>query len=354
MIDGKKNVINWELSELEELFTSWQEPAYRACQVMSWLYQKRVTSWQEMTDLPLSLREKLGRSLNIEKSTVIGKQLSTLDGTTRYQLQLADGNLIECVYLPQKRWDTACLSTQVGCPLKCLFCATGKSGFIRNLTAGEIVEQIMVMERDNQIRIDNVVLMGMGEPLLNFEQTVKAIRLMNSRQGLNIGMRHITLSTVGIVPRIRELAKFKWQINLAISLHAATNELRNKLVPINLRYPLEELFKAAREYLKQTGRRISFEYVMIRGLNDSAEQAQKLARWLKNSRPCHVNLLPFNYVEGTDFVPSTPETIEKFGEILLRASIPTTIRKERGHDISAACGQLRLRVLGSKEKVNGS
>lgn len=350
MINGKKNVYNLELSELEGLFDTWKEPLYRPRQVMSWLYQQRVSSWAEMTNLPLSLRERLGQSLSIESPVIVNKKVSSIDGTTRYQLQLSDGNYVECVYLPQERWNTVCLSTQVGCPLKCPFCATGKGGFIRNLTAGEIVEQVMKIAEDNCARVDHAVLMGMGEPLLNYDETVKAIRLMNSRWGMNIGMRHLTLSTVGVVPGIRDLSKFKWQINLAISLHAATNELRNQLVPINRQYPLEMLFDACREYIKQTGRRITFEYVMISGINDSPAEAQRLARRLKNLRPCHVNLLPLNPVESVDFMPSSLETIKKFGETLLKANIPTTIRKERGRDISAACGQLRIPLLKSLRK----
>ncbi len=342
------------LPELQALLAEWGEPPFRARQVWEWLYVHLADDWEQMTPLPRALRQRLADHLPLLTPRVLATQVSP-DGLTRKDLlQLADGETIETVLMRYERRRTACISTQVGCPIGCLFCATGQAGFRRNLSAGEIVAQVLhfarILQAEGNIPagrpLSNVVLMGMGEPLLNYHATLEAIRRLTDPQGFRLGQRHITLSTVGIVPEIDRLAEEKspsggpLQITLAISLHAATDELRNRLVPINRRYGLDALFAACRRYVNRTGRRISFEWVLIAGVNDSPAQAGALADRLQGLM-AHVNLIPLNPTPAYEGKPPSRQAIAVFTDVLERRGIPFTVRLRRGIEIQAGCGQLR-------------
>jgi 23S rRNA (adenine2503-C2)-methyltransferase len=348
-------------NQLWELLTSWSEPSYRADQVWGWLYRFLASSFQEMTNLPKELRERLAEATLLRTMRPLEGKVSA-DGLTRKVLfALWDDQTIESVLMHYERRHTACISTQVGCPLGCVFCATGQSGFVRNLSPGEIIEQVLYFARQlregmsNELRVagkvdtllvphhsslTNVVFMGMGEPLANYEATWQAIHTLTHDEGFNLGARRITISTVGLVPGIRRLAEEGTQIGLAISLHAPTDELRDKLVPINRRYPLTQLMAVCRYYVERTRRRISFEYALIHGINDSSEQARQLAQLL-DGLLCHVNLIPLNPVPESPYQPSSPGRILAFQAELNRLKVPNTLRVERGADIQAGCGQLR-------------
>lgn len=335
--------------QLREFLTSWGEPPYRVDQIWRWLYHSLATDFQEMTNLPKELRERLAEVADLATMKPLEERVSA-DGSTRKVLfALRDDQTIEGVLMHYERRHTACISTQVGCPFGCVFCATGQSGFVRNLTAGEIVEQVLFFARFLRAKgqkLTNVVFMGMGEPLANYEATWQAIQTLNHGDGFNLGARRMTISTVGLVPGIRRLAEERLQIGLAISLHAPTDELRNKLVPINRRYPLAQLMAACRHYVERTGRRISFEYALIHGVNDSPEQARQLARLL-DGLLCHVNLIPLNPIPESPHRPSSRDRILAFQAELNRLKVPNTLRVERGVDIQAGCGQLRSqRVRG--------
>jgi 23S rRNA (adenine2503-C2)-methyltransferase len=339
--------------QLKGLLTSWGEPSYRADQVWDWLYRFLATDFQEMTNLPKELRERLAEATLLRTMRPLEEKVSA-DGLTRKVLfGLRDDQTIESVLMHYERRHTACISTQVGCPLGCVFCATGQSGFVRNLMPGEIIEQVLYFARQlkDQGRrtnrpITNVVFMGMGEPLANYEATWQTIGTLTHDEGFNLGARRITISTVGLVPGIRRLAEEGTQISLAISLHAPTDELRDKLVPFNRRYPLSQLMAACRHYIERTGRRISFEYALIHGINDSSEQAHQLAR-LVDGLLCHVNLIPLNPVPESPYQPSSPGRIVAFQAELNRLKVPNTLRVERGADIQAGCGQLRCQRMPS-------
>lgn len=330
-------------AQLKELLTSWGEPPYRADQLWGWIYRSLATDFEEMTNLPKELRAKLAEEVLLQALRPLAEKVSA-DGLTRKVLfALRDENTIESVLMHYERRHTACISTQVGCPFGCVFCATGQGGFVRNLTAGEIVEQVLFFARflsTKGQKLTNVVFMGMGEPLANYEATWQAIRTLNHGDGFNLGARRMTISTVGLVPGIRRLAEEGLQVGLAISLHAPTDELRNKLVPINRRYPLAQLMAACRHYVERTGRRISFEYALIHGVNDSPEQARQLAQLL-DGLLCHVNLIPLNPVLESPYRPSSRDRILAFQAELNRLKVPNTLRVERGVDIQAGCGQLR-------------
>lgn len=330
--------------ELEAFAEALGEPSYRGRQLAHWLYGKGARSYAVMTDLPQTLRARLEAEVPLGRSALLHLQRSR-DGTVKFLLEEADGERVEAVLMPYERRLTVCLSSQVGCPMGCLFCATGLSGFTRNLTAGEMVDQVLTAQEFARRRISNVVFMGMGEPLLNYEQVLKAVRLLHREMG--IGMRHITLSTVGHVPGIRRLAEEGLQLTLAISLHAPNDELRRWLIPHLARFSLEEILAAAREYGEKTRRRVSFEYVLLSQVNDSPGHAKELASRLRNL-PCHVNLIPFNPVAETDFRPPEPQRVRAFREVLERAGIAVTQRLQRGADIDAACGQLRRRWRSSQ------
>ena len=333
-------------AQLRELLTSWGEPSFRADQVWGWLYRSLVSDFNQMRNLPKELRARLGEAAYLQTLTPLAESVSA-DGLTRKVLfALRDGETIESVFMRYERRRTVCVSTQVGCPVGCPFCATGQSGFARNLTAGEIVEQVLyfarqLMEEKGQ-GISNVVIMGMGEPLLNYEATWQAIETLNDARGFGLGARRITLSTVGVVPGIQRLSREKLQVGLAVSLHAPTDRLRDRLVPLNRRYPLRRLMAACREYVQNTGRRITFEYALMEGINDSLEQAQRLAHLLQGLT-CHVNLIPLNPTVGSPYQPTSRKMALAFQRELERQRIPTTMRVGRGIDIQAGCGQLRGR-----------
>jgi 23S rRNA (adenine2503-C2)-methyltransferase len=338
-------------AQLRELLTSWGEPSFRADQVWGWLYRSLVSDFNQMRNLPKELRARLGKAAYLQTLTPLVESVSA-DGLTRKVLfALRDGETIESVFMRYERRHTVCVSTQVGCPIGCPFCATGQSGFARNLTAGEMVEQVLYFARqldgdqgrrtkDEGSGISNVVLMGMGEPLLNYEATWQAIETLNDAMGFGLGARRITLSTVGVVPGIQRLSREKLQVGLAVSLHAPTDRLRDKLVPLNRRYPLRQLMAACRDYGQHTGRRITFEYALMEGINDSLEQAQRLGRLL-GELTCHVNLIPLNPTVGSPYQPSSRKRALAFQRELERQKIPTTMRVGRGIDIQAGCGQLR-------------
>ncbi len=330
---------------LSALLTEWGEPTYRARQLWEWLYVRLADSFDQMTSLPQRLRERLAAETTIGVPETVDV-LHSADGETRKDLlRLADGETVETVLMRYERRWTACISTQVGCPIGCVFCATGQAGFRRNLTSGEIVAQALHFARMLHIqneRLSNVVLMGMGEPLLNYDATCAAIQRLTDPQGFGFSQRRITLSTVGILPAIKRLAAADPQITLAVSLHAATDALRNDLVPINRRYGLDALFEACHGYFERTGRRISFEWALIEGVNDTPEQAQALAARLTGFS-AHVNLIPLNPTAGYAGSPPSRQRITAFTAVLTRHHIPYTLRLRRGIDIQAGCGQLRQR-----------
>ncbi|MBV9007549.1 MAG: 23S rRNA (adenine(2503)-C(2))-methyltransferase RlmN [Verrucomicrobia bacterium] len=334
---------------LDELQTRLQ-PRFRARQVADWLYRKRARAFQEMTDLPQELRDKLAAEFNLGSIEVV-RVLGSRDTTRKFLLRLNDGNLIESVLIPASpafygsRSDrlTICVSTQVGCAYGCKFCASGLEGWKRNLRPDEIVEQLITVERESGDRIDNVVFMGMGEPLANYENVIRAIAIINAPWGLGIGARHITVSTSGLVPQIRKLAEQPLQIRLAVSLHGATDEVRNQIMPVNRRYPVAELFEACRYYTARKKQRITFEYILIAQVNDSDEQAGELARRAREFE-AKVNLIPYNTVNDLSWTRPSRNRQERFLAILRNAGVAATLRREKGHDIAAACGQLRLQT----------
>jgi len=333
-----------DLHTLRSLLMGWGEPPYRARQLWEWLYVRLAGSFEQMTNLPKLLRERLAREASIAVPQ-LAVQVSP-DGQARKDLlRLADGEAVEAVLMHYARRHTACISTQVGCPVGCPFCATGQAGFRRDLSAGEIVAQAIhfarILRAEGQ-RLTNVVLMGMGEPLLNYEAVLTAVRRLTDPTGFNLGQRRVTLSTVGVIPGIDRLAGEGLQATLAISLHAATDDLRDRLVPINRRYPLDDLFAACHRYATSTGQRISFEWALISGVNDARRQAEALAARLAGLK-AHVNLIPLNPTPAYRGRPSSREAIAAFAAILERQRIPCTVRMRRGLEIRAGCGQLRAR-----------
>lgn len=338
-----KNIKDYNLEGLKEEFVKLEEKPYRAEQVFSWLYQFHVKDFDEMTNLPVTLREKLRQNFSINTYQILKKQESK-DGTKKYLFDILDGNSIETVLMEYHHGKTLCISSQVGCKMGCRFCASTGIPFIRDLSVGEIVEQVLCVQREENIKISNVVFMGIGEPLDNFENVIGAIEQFNAPKGLNIGARHISISTCGVVPKIYELADQNLQCTLSISLHATDNEQRSQMMPVNQAFPIEELLKACKYYIKKTNRRVSFEYVLAKEKNDNLEDAKRLARLLKGIL-CHVNLIPINEIKQGEFIKSTNENIIKFRDYLNKNGITATIRRELGQDIEAACGQLRRNVM---------
>jgi 23S rRNA (adenine2503-C2)-methyltransferase len=334
------NIKGLFLEELQDFFHTMGLPKYRAEQIFTWIYQKQACSWEEMTDLPKDLRGRLAEQGVTFGSLIPVKRVQDVDGTIKFLFELEDHNTVESVFIPENERLTVCISTQVGCGMQCSFCATGKNGLTRNLTAAEIIDQSLTISRQTNSRINNMVIMGQGEPLMNFEATLKAIKLMNDPKGMGIGARHITISTCGVIPGILKLAEEPLQVNLAISLHAADDDLRTRLMPINKVYPLVELMTAIRNYIELTGRRVTFEYTMIDGVNDRPQDLRQLIQLLSGLL-CHVNLIPLNPVKGSAFRRSKPELIHDFISGLTRAHIEATVRKERGTNLAAACGQLQ-------------
>ncbi|MCI8961528.1 MAG: 23S rRNA (adenine(2503)-C(2))-methyltransferase RlmN [Clostridia bacterium] len=341
-----KNIKDYNLDELKEEMILIGEKSYRAEQIFKWIYVENVTDFNEMTNLSLELREKLKNNYTLDIYKIIKKQESS-DGTKKYLFDVLDGNAIETVLMQYKHGYSICVSSQVGCKMGCKFCASTGIAFIRSLTAGEIAEQILAVGRDTGIKISNVVFMGIGEPLDNFDNVIKAIKIVNNQKGLNIGARHISISTCGLVPKIYEIADMDLQCTLSISLHATTNEKRSKMMPINNKYSIEELMKACKYYIEKTNKRISFEYALAKNNNDNLDDAKALAKLLRGML-CHVNLIPINKIENGKFDTSTNENVMKFRDYLNDNGIVATIRRELGDDIEAACGQLRRKEGGNR------
>ena len=340
-----KNIKDYDLEDLKQELIELGEKAFRAEQIFKWLYVDKVKSFDEMTNLSLELREKLKANYNICNFKIL-KKLESSDGTKKYLFDILDGNAIESVLMQYHYGKSICVSSQVGCKMGCKFCASTGIPFIRNLSSGEIVEQILAVEQDIGEKISNVVFMGIGEPLDNYNNVIKAIRILNNQKGLNIGARHISVSTSGIVPRIYDLAKENIQCTLSVSLHASNDETRSSMMPINNRYNIEELMKACKDYIKITNKRISFEYALARDNNDNLKDAKELVDLLKGML-CHVNLIPINKIENGKFTKSSNENIIKFRDYLNDHGIVATIRRELGSDIDAACGQLRRKNLNT-------
>ncbi|MBP3800630.1 MAG: 23S rRNA (adenine(2503)-C(2))-methyltransferase RlmN [Clostridia bacterium] len=338
-----KNIKDYNLDSLKEELKNMGEKAFRAEQIFKWLYQDKVTSFDEMLNLSLELREKLKQEYYICDFGILKKQESA-DGTKKYLFDVLDGNAIETVLMSYHHGYTVCVSSQIGCRMGCKFCASTGIKFIRNLTSGEIVEQIIKIEQDTGVKVSNIVFMGIGEPLDNYDNVINAIRILNNPKGLNIGARHISVSTSGLVPMIYKLAEENIQCTLSISLHATTDEKRSSMMPVNKRYNLEELLQACKDYIKVTNRRISFEYALAKDNNDNLEDAKMLVKLLRGMN-CHVNLIPINKIENGTYSKSSNENIMKFRDYLNDHGIVATIRRELGSDIEAACGQLRRKNL---------
>lgn len=338
-----KNIKDYNLDSLKEEMKELGEKPFRAEQIFKWIYEEKVTSFDEMLNLSLELREKLKQNYTICNFEILKKQESK-DGTIKYLFDVLDGNAIETVLMSYHHGYSVCVSSQIGCKMGCKFCASTGIKFIRSLTSGEIVEQILKIEQDTGVRVSNIVFMGIGEPLDNYDNVINAIRILNNPKGLNIGARHISVSTSGLVPMIYKLAEENIQCTLSISLHATTDEKRSSMMPVNKRYNIEELIKACKDYIKITNRRVSFEYALAKDNNDNLEDAQRLVKILKGMN-CHVNLIPINKIENGSYTKSTNESIMKFRDYLNEHGIVATIRRELGSDIDAACGQLRRKNL---------
>jgi len=342
------NLYDMSEQDITALLAEWGQPTYRARQVIEWLYKHKARTIDEMTTLPKELRDELAEHTRLGVLEPVSEIFSTDAQTVKRLFRLPDGQLIESVLMDYESGRrTACISTQAGCAMGCVFCATGQMGFARNLSSGEIVEQALWFARElegNGERLSNVVLMGMGEPLHNYDNTLRAIRTLTAGDGVGIGQRHITMSTVGLVPAIMRFADEGLQATLAVSLHAATDEERSKLLPINRRYPLAELLDAVRYYLEKTGRRVTFEWALIRGENDTIEQARRLGQLL-HGLLCHVNMIPLNPTGGYGGAPSDPERVAAFQTELSQWGVTSTVRVRRGIDIQAGCGQLKAEVV---------
>ncbi len=346
-----RELLDLSPEELREYFASLGEPRYRARQVFEWAWKHLVWDFSRMTNLPVSLRERLSQEFTIGAAEPGASLMDAEEGTEKVLLKFPDGECVETVLMREEDRRTVCVSTQVGCPVGCAFCATGKMGFQRNLSAGEIALQVLFFARKLKAegeRVTHVVLMGMGEPLLNYEATIKAIRNLNHPWGLNLGARRFTVSTVGVVPGILRLAREGMQLNLAVSLHAPWDDLRAELVPLAKTYSIHEVLEATEEYIRATKRRITYEYVLISGVNDSPAAARALGKLLKG-RLAHVNLIPFNPAPGLPFRRPPLHRVEAFKRALLKRGIDVTVRHSRGVRIQAGCGQLRARVRANSE-----
>lgn len=338
-----KNLKDYNLEELKQEFVQMGEKPFRAEQVFRWIYKEEVKEFDEMTNLSLELREKLKQNYKMCNYKILKKQVAS-DGTIKYLFDVLDGNAIETVLMKYHHGYSICVSSQIGCKMGCKFCASTGIAFVRSLSSGEIVEQLLAVEQDENIKISNVVFMGIGEPMDNYDNVVNAIRIINNPKGINIGARHISVSTSGIVPRIYQLAEENIQCTLSISLHATTDEKRSSMMPVNNRYNLEELLQACKDYTAKTNRRISFEYALAKDNNDNIEDAKRLVKLL-HGMLAHVNLIPINKIENGQFDKSSNENIMKFRDYLNEHGIVATIRRELGADIDAACGQLRRKNL---------
>ena len=342
------NIKSMTLPEVTAALKELGQPAFRGKQVYTWLH-KGVRSYEEMTNLSKGLRELLAEKYPLHTPRVVRKQESQKDGTIKYLWQLADGNCVETVLMRYHYGNTVCISTEVGCRMGCAFCASTIGGLVRQLEPYEMLDEVLFTQVDSGLPISHIVLMGIGEPLDNFDNVMRFLKLVNSEEGMNISMRHISLSTCGLVPKIDELAKRKLQLSLAISLHGPNNEIRNKIMPVNRAYDIDTLLDACRRYYDATSRRIHFEYAMIDGVNDGEEHAKELLKRLKGL-PAHVNMIPLNHVEESPLKPSSKAAVAKFQKILEAGGVTATVRRTLGSDIDASCGQLRRKY----NKENGS
>ena len=338
--------------ELEAELAALGEPRFRAAQVFQWL-GRGVRDFEGMTNLSRELRQKLARRFRLYEPRVLSKQVSAVDGTIKYLWELHDGNAVETVVMSYRHGNTVCVSSQVGCRQGCAFCASTIGGLVRNLSASEILDEVLFSELDSGKKISNIVLMGIGEPLDNFDNVMRFLTLVNHPKGINIGMRHISLSTCGVIERFDELAARDLQLTLSVSLHAPDDETRSRIMPANRGRGVEKLIDACRRYYEKTGRRISFEYAMIDGVNDSPEQARLLAKHAR-SVAAHVNLIPLNHVEERAFQPSTPERLKAFIRILEENGVNVTVRRRLGSDVDASCGQLRRKMQRAQKGEEGS
>lgn len=340
----KPSIYSLQLHELKDWLVEMNEKAFRAEQIFDWLYTKRVSSFDEMTNLSKGLRDRLMHDFTLTTLKTIIQQQSS-DGTIKFLFELHDGYSIETVLMRHEYGNSVCVTTQVGCRIGCTFCASTLGGLKRNLEAGEIVAQVVKVQQaldETDERVSSIVIMGIGEPFDNYDHMLSFLKIVNHDKGLNIGARHITVSTSGIIPKIYQFADENMQINFAISLHAPNTELRSRLMPINRAYKLPDLMESIRYYIKKTGRRVSFEYGLFGGVNDQVEHAEELAKLVKGIK-CHINLIPVNYVPERDYVRTPKEQIFKFEKTLKNHGVNVTIRREQGHDIDAACGQLRAK-----------
>lgn len=338
----KTDIKSLTLAELQSQLALMGQSSFRAGQVYAWLH-RGAAAFGQMTDLPKALRESLDERYEITSAQVARKQVSRQDGTVKYLWRLSDGNCVETVLMRYRYGNSVCISSEVGCPMGCAFCASTLGGLVRRLRPSEMLDQVLFTQLDAGQPISHIVLMGIGEPLDNLDTVLRFLTLVNSPQGMNIGMRHISLSTCGLVPKIRQLAEKKLQLTLSVSLHAPSDEIRNTIMPVNRAYPVEALLAACRDYAQMTGRRISFEYAMIRGVNDSPACARLLLKRLRGM-PAHVNLIPLNEVAESPLKPSSRQTIRQFQQILADGGLPVTVRRSLGGDIDAACGQLRRKT----------
>ena len=336
----KQDIKSLELAELTEAMVRMGQPKFRGKQVYSWLHEKRVESFEEMSNLPAAFRQQLAQNYYINSLSIIRKLTSKIDGTQKYLLRLKDNNCVEAVLMKYKYGNSVCISTQVGCRMGCKFCASTLAGLVRSLEPSEMLDEIYTVTRDSGQRVSNVVLMGIGEPFDNYDNVMKFLHILSSPEGYNLSLRHLSLSTCGLVDRIYQLAEEKVGLTLSISLHAPNDEIRSQTMPINKRYPIDELLEACRYYFNKTGRRISFEYALIEGVNDEVRHANELADRLRGMS-AHVNLIPVNPVKERGFKRGSRQRIEAFQKALEARGVNATIRRELGADINAACGQLR-------------
>lgn len=343
-----KDIKSMTLAQLSADFSAMGEAKFRAGQVYRWLHQG-ARSFDEMSNLPKTLRESLKERYALYAPTPARRLVSAKDGTVKYLWRLKDGNCVESVLMRYHHGNTVCISSEVGCPMGCAFCASTLGGLVRRLEPSELLDQVLFTQLDSGLPVSNIVLMGIGEPLDNYDSVLRFLELVNSPEGMNIGMRHISLSTCGLVPQIERLAEENLQLTLSVSLHAPTDEVRSTIMPVNRRYPVDTLLAACRRYFEKTGRRISFEYAMIRGVNDTPEMAQILIQKLKGIA-AHVNLIPLNEVAESPLKPSLPETVRAFQTALESRGIPATVRRTLGSDINASCGQLRRQFERSRER----
>jgi 23S rRNA (adenine2503-C2)-methyltransferase len=344
----KYDLKSMTLAELQTLFAQWGEPKFRAGQVYRWMHQG-VRGFDEMTNLPKTLRQRLEENCILTVPRVERKQCSQQDGTIKYLWRLSDGNCVETVLMRYHHGNTVCISSQVGCRMGCRFCASTLGGLVRNLTPAEMLDQVLFTQVDSGLPVSNIVLMGIGEPLDNFDNVMRFLELVNSPEGMNIGMRHISLSTCGLAEKIDKLAEYRLQLTLSVSLHAPDDETRSSMMPVDRRWSVEEVLAACRRYFEKTGRRVSFEYAMVSGVNDTERHAALLASRLRGTGS-HVNLIPLNRVEEREYAPSSRTAVARFQKQLEEAGITVTVRRSLGGDIDASCGQLRRKQMLEKSE----